>query len=322
MCLVIRWSGHVTAFIVIVLLRLELLYWWPARCHWCRRDPQRICNCNSFFSVKLVNCKTLSSSKAEFFPLPATQLPPLKPNSFLLQTTTISPSKQQIFDPPKPNSFPLQTTNIFPSEARLFPPPNNNSFPLQTTNLFSSKQQIFSPPKPNSFLIQTTTLSLSESQLAQLFPPNPYSFLLIPTLSSNAQLFTPEPFFQQIPTTDFFLYQIYRQTRERDLFLELQMGKSSESFDGMWKGNECRAAGTERQAAINSGRWCKYKYVILVWPTSWTASCNTLIVCVYPGTCRHIARRMTNGWLWNFACMSGTILPTLCQILVVTQWPN
>ena len=58
------------------------------------------------------------------------------------------------------------------------------------------------------------------------------------------------------------------------------MGKSSESFDGMWEGNECRAAGTERQAAINSGRWCKYKYVILVWPTSWTASCTTLIVRV------------------------------------------
>ena len=27
-----------------------------------------------------------------------------------------------------------------------------------------------------------------------------------------------------------------------------------------------------------------------------------------------IARRMMNCWLWNFACMSGTILPTVCQI--------
>ena len=27
-----------------------------------------------------------------------------------------------------------------------------------------------------------------------------------------------------------------------------------------------------------------------------------------------IARRMMNCWFWNFACMSGTILPTVCQI--------
>ena len=66
--------------------------------------------------------------------------------------------------------------------------------------------------------------------------------------------------------------------------------------------------------------WHLFCKRILVWPTSWTASCTTLklcvcvCVCVYPGTCRHIARRMMNGWLWNFACMSGTILPTMCQI--------
>ena len=29
-----------------------------------------------------------------------------------------------------------------------------------------------------------------------------------------------------------------------------------------------------------------------------------------------------DGWLWNFACMSGTMMPTMCHILVVTQWPN
>ena len=51
-------------------------------------------------------------------------------------------------------------------------------------------------------------------------------------------------------------------------------------------------------------------------------ACACACVCVCPGTCRHIARRMMNGWLWNFACMSGTILPTMCQIFVVTQWPN
>ena len=69
------------------------------------------------------------------------------------------------------------------------------------------------------------------------------------------------------------------------------------------------------------------KYIlILVWPTSWTPAIGGLIVCVCesvcPKTCRHIARRIMNGWLWNFACMSGTMMPTMCQILVVTQWPN
>ena len=37
---------------------------------------------------------------------------------------------------------------------------------------------------------------------------------------------------------------------------------------------------------------------------------------------RHIARCMMNGWLWDFACMLGTMMPTMRQILVVTQWPN
>ena len=61
--------------------------------------------------------------------------------------------------------------------------------------------------------------------------------------------------------------------------------------------------------------------VLLVWPTSWTPAIGGLIVCewVCPKTCRHIARRMMNGWLWNFACMLGTTMPTMCQILVVTQ---
>ena len=31
---------------------------------------------------------------------------------------------------------------------------------------------------------------------------------------------------------------------------------------------------------------------------------------------------MMNGWLWNFACMSGTMMPTMCRILVVTQWSD
>ena len=62
---------------------------------------------------------------------------------------------------------------------------------------------------------------------------------------------------------------------------------------------------------------CMYMYIILVWPTSWTPA-----VCewVCPKTCRHIARHMMNGWLWNVACMSGTMMPTMRQILVVTQW--
>ena len=44
--------------------------------------------------------------------------------------------------------------------------------------------------------------------------------------------------------------------------------------------------------------------------------CVSVSVC--PRTCRHIALRVMNGCL----CMSGTILPTMCQMLVVTQWPN
>ena len=47
---------------------------------------------------------------------------------------------------------------------------------------------------------------------------------------------------------------------------------------------------------------CPVLNVILVWPTSWTPAVGGLIVCVCPKTCRHIARRMMNGWLWNFAC--------------------
>ena len=57
---------------------------------------------------------------------------------------------------------------------------------------------------------------------------------------------------------------------------------------------------------------------------------------VCPLTGCYIDRRMMNGWLWNFYkyvtyntannmstfSMSGTILPTMCQILVVIQWPN
>ena len=53
-----------------------------------------------------------------------------------------------------------------------------------------------------------------------------------------------------------------------------------------------------------------YFYIILVWPTSWTTpAVGSLFVCecvyvwvsesVCPRTCRHIARRMMNGWLWN-----------------------
>ena len=43
---------------------------------------------------------------------------------------------------------------------------------------------------------------------------------------------------------------------------------------------------------------------------------------VPPKTCRHIARHVINGWLWNFARMSGSMMPTMCQILVVNHWPN
>ena len=32
--------------------------------------------------------------------------------------------------------------------------------------------------------------------------------------------------------------------------------------------------------------------------------CVWVCESVCPRTCRHIARRMMNGWLWNFACMS------------------
>ena len=42
--------------------------------------------------------------------------------------------------------------------------------------------------------------------------------------------------------------------------------------------------------------------IILVWPTSWTPAVGGIFVCelrvcesVRPRTCRHIARRMTNG---------------------------
>ena len=62
--------------------------------------------------------------------------------------------------------------------------------------------------------------------------------------------------------------------------------------------------------------------------------CVSVYVC--PRTGCHIDRRMMNGWLWNFYkyityntankvstfSMSGTILPTMCQIFVVIQWPN
>ena len=63
---------------------------------------------------------------------------------------------------------------------------------------------------------------------------------------------------------------------------------------------------------------------ILVWLTCQSPAVGVLIVCVSvcPMTCRHLARLMVNGWLWNFACMSGTMMPTMCQLLVVTKWPN
>ena len=74
----------------------------------------------------------------------------------------------------------------------------------------------------------------------------------------------------------------------------------------------------------------------LAWPATWTFPltahaprkrsivwvCECVSESVCPWTCCHIARRTMNGWLWNFACMSSTMMPTMCQILMMTQWPN
>ena len=51
----------------------------------------------------------------------------------------------------------------------------------------------------------------------------------------------------------------------------------------------------------------------LSYTSRWWFHCECVHEAVCPKTCRHIARRMMNGWLWNFAGMSGTMMPTLCQ---------
>ena len=35
----------------------------------------------------------------------------------------------------------------------------------------------------------------------------------------------------------------------------------------------------------------------------WWFNCVWVSESVCPRTCRHIARRMMNGWLWNYVCM-------------------
>ena len=68
---------------------------------------------------------------------------------------------------------------------------------------------------------------------------------------------------------------------------------------------------------------------ILVWPTSWIPAVGGLIVCVCVCVWVCVSEDMSpycsahDEWLiMILACMSGTMMPTLCQILVVTQWPN
>ena len=84
------------------------------------------------------------------------------------------------------------------------------------------------------------------------------------------------------------------------------------------------------------------EYFILVWTTSWTPALGAYLcvyVCVFLWVRGHgpiLLGTWMNGWVWNFYkyvryntannmstfSMSGTILPTMCQILVVIQWPN
>ena len=52
-----------------------------------------------------------------------------------------------------------------------------------------------------------------------------------------------------------------------------------------------------------------------VWVSVWVSLCVRRHVAILVGA-------WWMYWLWNFACMSGTVMPTMCQMLVVTQWPK
>ena len=63
-------------------------------------------------------------------------------------------------------------------------------------------------------------------------------------------------------------------------------------------------------------------YFILVWSTCRTPAVGGLIVCEWVCVSEDMSPYCSAHDEWNFACMSGTMMPTMCQILVVTQWPN
>ena len=68
--------------------------------------------------------------------------------------------------------------------------------------------------------------------------------------------------------------------------------------------------------------WCQQCVTFLWWPSDPIKfKKRFIVVCVsvrrYVTT---IARRMMNGWLWNFACMSGTMMPTM--FFKFWWWPS